>query len=74
MRNLEVPERYRKMYARAMSGKSRPSGVKCHCLMCCGWQFKEVVNCTASNCPLFPYRPRQVAHRASLDAKQPSGG
>ena len=41
---------------RAMTGKSRKAAVRAHCLMCCGWQYVEVENCTAPTCPLHPYR------------------
>ena len=56
MRPLDVPVKYRALYAKAMSGKSRRAAVRAHCLMCVGWVPEEVTKCTAPNCPLYPYR------------------
>ncbi len=51
-----IPVRYREMYDRAVAGKSRRDAVRAHCMMCCGWQSKEVELCMAPDCPLFAYR------------------
>jgi len=56
MRDLEVPKKYRRMYDRAMAGRSQSAAIRAHCVMCCGWQAKEVRPCTARDCPLYPYR------------------
>ena len=56
MRDLDVPKKFKQLYQRAMSGKSRKAAVRCHCLMCCGWQMAEVELCTAKTCPKYPYR------------------
>ena len=56
MRDLEVPEKYRGLYEKAMSRKSFKAAIRCHCLMCCGWQINEVKRCSAPTCPLFYYR------------------
>ena len=76
----DIPEKYRSLYERAMSGKSRKAAVRAHCLMCTGWQPSEVAKCTASTCPLFPYRmPGGVDSRhlseqaAAIAAKVDSG-
>ena len=53
---LDVPLKFRPMYERAMSGRSRKAAIRCHCLMCVGWLEREVELCTARNCPLYPYR------------------
>jgi hypothetical protein len=53
----EVPERCRKAYDRAMSGKSVTAGVKSFCLECVGYDREEVRLCSDPGCPLFPYRP-----------------
>lgn len=55
----QMPKNYRLNYLRAMSGTSRAAAVKAKCLDCCCWQRKEVQLCTASTCPLHPYRPYQ---------------
>ena len=56
MRDLEVPEKNRRTYDRAMAGRSQSAAIRAHCLMCCAWQAKEVRLCTARGCPLYPYR------------------
>ena len=53
---MDVPSRYRGLYDRAMRGRSRQAAIRAHCLMCVGWQSREVALCTAPGCPLYPYR------------------
>jgi hypothetical protein len=53
---MDVPDRYRYMYDRAMSGRSRRTAIRLHCLMCMGWKQSDVPKCTATGCPLYPYR------------------
>ena len=53
---LKVPNRYSAMYQRAMRGKSRAAAVRCFCVQCMGWDATVVAECTASGCPLYPYR------------------
>ncbi len=53
----DVPDRYKKNYEKAMTGKNRAAAVKAFCLECVTWQREEVKLCTAPACPLFPYRP-----------------
>jgi hypothetical protein len=53
----EIPERYLKVYKKAMSGKSKAAALKAKCLDCTCWQRKEIENCTVKDCPLYPYRP-----------------
>ena len=60
---LDVPERFQGLYKQAMRGKSRKAAIRCHCVMCCGWDASEVMRCTATGCPLYPYR-RSVAFGA----------
>ena len=54
-----LPPTMQATYLRAMSGKSRPAGVKAHCLMCVAWVRSEVRDCSSKICPLLPYRPFQ---------------
>jgi hypothetical protein len=35
--------------------------IKFFCYECMGYQKSEVRNCTAPNCPLFPFRPLRFA-------------
>jgi hypothetical protein len=57
LRRQDVPELYRGIYDKAMSGKSRAAGTKAFCLECMGWARNEIKACTSPQCPLFPYRP-----------------
>ena len=50
-------ERYRNLYARAMTGKAPKAAIKCFCAMCMGWSLEEAKRCTAPACPLFRYFP-----------------
>jgi hypothetical protein len=63
----DVPPRYRKLYKKAMSGKSRKAGIRAHCLMCVALVPKEAALCTATACPLFPYR-QATLRRSSASA------
>jgi hypothetical protein len=65
----DVPERFRRLYDLAMTGKSRKAGVKAFCLMCVAWKRAEVFRCTSSSCPLFPYRPK-LSKSAANGAKR----
>ena len=56
MRVEDDPPRYRGLYRKAMSGRSRRASIRAHCLMCRGWQSTEVEQCTAPMCPLYRYR------------------
>lgn len=58
-RRKGVPERFRSLFARAYSGKSKAAGVKAFCLECVCYQSKEVKLCPATACPLWRYRPYQ---------------
>ncbi len=60
-RRAEIPKKYRRLYDRAMSGKSPKAARKAQCLECVGWVIKEVFRCTDSGCPLHPYRPTSRA-------------
>ncbi|HUU83551.1 MAG TPA: hypothetical protein VM243_08610 [Phycisphaerae bacterium] len=66
MRIEDVPERYRSLYRRAMTGRSRKAAIRAHCLMCCGWQSVEVEKCTARMCPLYPYRLSSTPTEATV--------
>lgn len=59
-RVADAPERIRGILTRAYSGQSRAAGLKAFCLQCVGYVRKDVRDCTAEGCPLFPYRPYQV--------------
>ena len=48
---------YRRMYDRAMSGKSLRAAVTAKCQDCMCWQGTEIKRCNIVTCPLHPYRP-----------------
>jgi hypothetical protein len=53
----EVPAVYAGIATRARS--SRAAAVRLFCLQCVGYTRKDVTNCTAPKCPLYPHRPYQ---------------
>jgi len=63
-RRADIPPIHRKIYDRAMQGKSMKSAIKSFCLECCGWQKEEVRFCTSLACPLYPYRPYRISNRS----------
>lgn len=68
----DVPERLRRLYDRAMTGKSRNAAVRAFCCMCVGWKRVEVDRCSVVSCPLYPYRPK-TRLRAPNSAKPRRG-
>lgn len=55
-----TPERFMPLVDRMEKG-SRSAAVKLHCLQCCGYETKEVRQCTALSCPIWVFRPYQKA-------------
>ena len=53
----QMPSLYRRFYLAALTGKSRKSALKVHCLECAGWSHAEVALCESVACALWPYRP-----------------
>ena len=51
----EIPERFQKLYDQGRAGKAK-AAIRCHCLMCVGWEPTEVEQCTATACPLYTLR------------------
>ena len=54
----QLPKKYIKMYAKAMSGKSRKIAMKMFCLECVEYDPQEVARCGDTGCPLYPYRTK----------------
>lgn len=52
----DIPEKFRKLYARALNGRSQSAAIRSFCLECVGYLQDEVKLCTDTDCPLFPYR------------------
>ena len=50
-----IPAKYRKLYEQGRAGKAK-AAIRCHCLMCVGWEPGEVEQCTATGCPLYTLR------------------
>jgi len=51
--------------------KRRPmAAIRAHCLECCGGSSKEVEQCTAPGCNLYPYRFGKDPNRAPASEKQ----
>ncbi len=53
-----VPDRFRPVFERAYTLKSRVDAIKANCLECQGYDLKAVYGCTARLCPLWRFRPR----------------
>jgi len=64
-REPDIPVRYRKLYEQGRKGKAK-AAIRCHCLMCVGWEAAEVERCTATGCPLFNLRNK--AAQSAVDA------
>lgn len=45
-----------KLYKRYMKSKSALKRIRCKCLDCCCYSFKEVKLCTTKDCPLWEFR------------------
>ena len=70
----DVPPKYRATYQRALAGNSPKAAIKAHCLMCCGWQIREVQQCTAPNCPLFTLRKRYFRRKTGPQRAETASG
>ena len=64
----DMPNVYRGIYDRAVSGKSLRAAVNSFCLECVMYQREEVRLCTSLACPLWLHRPYQ------RNSKTPSDG
>jgi len=53
----DIPRKYRRLYDKAVSGKSMKAAIHIFCLDCCGYRKEEVRDCSSPECSLFPYRP-----------------
>ena len=52
----DIPLKYQGHYKRAMTTNSRQAAIRAQCLACCGWNSKEVRNCTTTDCTLHKFR------------------
>lgn len=53
----QMPNHCRRVYLRAVGGRSPRAAIRSFCLECVGWQRSEARRCTALACPLWAYRP-----------------
>ena len=53
-----LPVWARSMYLNGISGKSRKSAIRAHCVQCVGGQRDEIQCCTSYECALYAYRMR----------------
>jgi len=60
-RRVAFPRKYRRLYDRAVEGKSLRACVNAQCLDCCAGQSNEVALCTDLACPLWAVRPYRVS-------------
>jgi hypothetical protein len=67
-RMKQMPKIHRKIYEKAMQGKSLKSAVKAFCLECVCWQKEEIRLCTSLACPLHPYRPYKEESKQASEA------
>lgn len=65
----EVPSMYRSIFEKAATGRRPKAAIKAFCLACVGFVRKDITNCSATQCPLYPYRPYQAGQE-----DEPSGG
>lgn len=54
-----VPASLQKTYKQSRKNGQRKAAIKIFCAECVGYERKEVRNCTALACPLWPHRPYQ---------------
>jgi hypothetical protein len=56
MTTKDIPNKYRVLYQKAISGTSRAAAIRVFCLICLGFSENEVKNCSDTTCPLYAYR------------------
>ena len=64
-RKPDFPAKFQKLYEKGRAGKAK-AAIRCHCLMCVGWEPNEVEQCTATGCPL--YTPRNLAAQSQTES------
>ena len=56
-RLADIPPAYKKIYKKAIDGKSLRACINAQCLECCGYQRNEIALCTCFACSLWIVRP-----------------
>jgi len=49
---------------------TRSKAIKYFCLECCGGDRKAIRECTATHCPLYPFRPFQASRPLKNHSKK----
>lgn len=64
----DAPISVQEALRRAFSGSASPrAAIKVQCLVCTGYDRNDVKNCLGYSCPLWAYRPFQVARVSPPD-------
>ena len=66
-RRSQIPRKYRRLYDRAVSGKSLRAAINAQCLECCEWVSREVTLCTDLGCPLYRVRGYQGSSQSASE-------
>lgn len=71
----DIPKQKVPAYRRVMGGRSPKAAIRLFCSMCVGWERGAVEECTAPDCPLFPYRQsvRKASGKQAKDGRSPGG-
>ena len=59
-KRAQIPKMYRRIYDKAVSGRSRRAAITLSCLECMGYQRNQVAACTSPACPLWVFRPYRL--------------
>jgi hypothetical protein len=65
-----IPEKYQRLFRRAVRGHSPVTAIRVYCLACCDWKPGEVRQCPSATCPLWPYRLRGGRVRKASDGRE----
>jgi len=60
-RRLSFASLYRRIYDKAVEGKSLRAAINAQCLDCCASQRDEITLCTDLACPLYAVRPYRIS-------------
>ncbi len=70
MRPYDIPNKYKRLFEKARTGRSRSAAVRAFCLMCTGFQEREVRLCPSVYCPLHKFRMGNVEAQPSAPEGQ----
>ena len=54
-RKPDIPVKFQTLYEKGRAGSPK-AAIRAMCAMCCGFDAKEVEQCTATGCPLYTLR------------------